>query len=353
MIPAPGGSVTSDLNAALDAAVAFHQELLLGCVRLDPALSAAPDRLSAPWAHFVRGIREHLDIEERVLFPAIRALTVGQDPEGDAFLGPLRAMQHEADELETISGALRNAARDPTCSRSSTSSTATRTPRPRSCFRPRPLCTSDGAARRSPRRRRRRPTRRRSRSPKAWPDTCSASYAASARADLSAGMADNRCPHPMAGRGRLRYRPSMTPAFHPIVAAWFTAKFGTPTEPQEQGWPAIAAGKDTLIAAPTGSGKTLAAFLWCLDRLVRQAVDGTLVHETQVIYVSPLKALGNDVQKNLEAPLAEIRALAEAQGTPLPAIRTAVRTGDTPARDRKRLQDQPPHVLTPRPSRCT
>ena len=101
--------MTSELNAALEAAVAFHEELRVWCVRLDEPLCASSERLAAPWAHFVRGIREHLDVEERVLFPAIRALLTSGEPEGDAFLGPLRAMQHEADELETISGALRNA----------------------------------------------------------------------------------------------------------------------------------------------------------------------------------------------------------------------------------------------------
>ena len=89
---------------------------------------------------------------------------------------------------------------------------------------------------------------------------------------------------------------------HPLVAEWFTSKFGTPTEPQEQGWPHILAGRTTLISAPTGSGKTLAAFLACIDRLVRKALNGELRDRTEVLYVSPLKALGNDIQKNLESP---------------------------------------------------
>src|SRR4051812_15875771 len=101
---------------------------------------------------------------------------------------------------------------------------------------------------------------------------------------------------------------------HPLVREWFVARFGTPTEPQEQGWPPILGGKTTLICAPTGSGKTLAAFLICIDRLVRKALSGDLQDRTEVVYVSPLKALSNDVQKNLEAPLAEIMQLAGERG---------------------------------------
>ena len=92
---------------------------------------------------------------------------------------------------------------------------------------------------------------------------------------------------------------------HPLVAEWFVQKFGTPTEPQEQGWPHILAGRTTLISAPTGSGKTLAAFLACIDRLVRKALAGALSDRTEVLYVSPLKALGNDIQKNLEIPMSK------------------------------------------------
>ena len=95
---------------------------------------------------------------------------------------------------------------------------------------------------------------------------------------------------------------------HPLVAEWFLGRFGSPTEPQEQGWPEILAGRTTLISAPTGSGKTLAAFLICIDRLVRKALEGALHDRTEVVYVSPLKALGNDIQKNLEGPLSEILA---------------------------------------------
>src|SRR5882724_669230 len=106
--------------------------------------------------------------------------------------------------------------------------------------------------------------------------------------------------------------------FDPFVAGWFAERFRAPTPPQEAGWRAIADGRDTLIAAPTGSGKTLAAFLWAIDRLVRVARTGWLEDRTTVVYVSPLKALGNDIQKNLEEPLAAIRARALAAGHALP-----------------------------------
>src|SRR5216110_2692235 len=115
---------------------------------------------------------------------------------------------------------------------------------------------------------------------------------------------------------------------HPLVSEWFVNKFGTPTEPQEQGWPHILASRTTLISAPTGSGKTLAAFLACIDRLVRKAISGDLAGKVEVVYISPLKALGNDIQKNLERPLAEIATLAGERGYLMPQIRTFVRTGD-------------------------
>ncbi len=137
--------------------------------------------------------------------------------------------------------------------------------------------------------------------------------------------------------------------FHPLVAEWFQSRFGHATEPQTQGWPHIAGGGDVLISAPTGSGKTLAAFLVCIDRLVRAALAGGLPPETQVVYVSPLKALSNDVHRNLELPLAEIRALAEAKGLALAPIRTAVRTGDTPTWERQAMIKQPPHILVTTP----
>src|SRR5271167_3793078 len=97
---------------------------------------------------------------------------------------------------------------------------------------------------------------------------------------------------------------------HPIVREWFLERFASPTEPQEQGWPHILARHATVISAPTGSGKTLAAFLACIDRLVRKALSGALENHTEVLYISPLKALGNDIQKNLEGPLREILELA-------------------------------------------
>src|SRR6266700_3713919 len=100
--------------------------------------------------------------------------------------------------------------------------------------------------------------------------------------------------------------------FHPAVASWFEQKFGSPTEPQQQGWPAIQSGGHTLIAAPTGSGKTLAAFFAALDQLFREGLAGKLSDETRVVYVSPLKALSNDIHKNLEEPLAGIRAALKA-----------------------------------------
>src|SRR5579863_7361060 len=136
---------------------------------------------------------------------------------------------------------------------------------------------------------------------------------------------------------------------HPLVAEWFVKRFGTPTEPQEQGWPQILAGRTTLISAPTGSGKTLAAFLICIDRLVRKALAGELRDATEVLYVSPLKALGNDIQKNLEVPLGEILALAGERGFLMPEIRTAVRTGDTLMKERREMLKRPPHILVTTP----
>jgi ATP-dependent Lhr-like helicase len=136
---------------------------------------------------------------------------------------------------------------------------------------------------------------------------------------------------------------------HPLVAEWFVRRFGTPTEPQEQGWPHILAGRTTLISAPTGSGKTLAAFLACIDRLVRKALAGDLADRTEVLYISPLKALGNDIQKNLEGPLGEILAMAGERGLLMPEIRTAVRTGDTLQPERRAMLKRPPHILVTTP----
>jgi ATP-dependent Lhr-like helicase len=136
---------------------------------------------------------------------------------------------------------------------------------------------------------------------------------------------------------------------HPLIRDWFVARFGTPTEPQEQGWPPILDGKATLISAPTGSGKTLAAFLVCIDALVRKALRGELRDRTEVLYVSPLKALGNDIQKNLEVPLGEILQLAGERGMLMPEIRAAVRTGDTLAHERRAMLVRPPHILVSTP----
>ena len=136
---------------------------------------------------------------------------------------------------------------------------------------------------------------------------------------------------------------------HPLVQEWFTAHFSTPTEPQEQGWPHILAGHTTLISAPTGSGKTLAAFLACIDRLVCKALAGELRDRTEVLYISPLKALGNDIQKNLEVPLGEILQMAGDRGLLMPEIRTAVRTGDTLMKDRRLMLKRPPHILVTTP----
>jgi ATP-dependent Lhr-like helicase len=136
---------------------------------------------------------------------------------------------------------------------------------------------------------------------------------------------------------------------HPVIAEWFLTKFGSATEPQIAGWPAILGGDPTLISAPTGSGKTLAAFLVCIDKLLRAAIEGRLAPQTQVVYISPLKALSNDVQKNLDGPLAEIQQLAMQRGYLCPEIRTGVRTGDTLAKDRAGMLRHPPHILVTTP----
>src|SRR6516225_849893 len=133
--------------------------------------------------------------------------------------------------------------------------------------------------------------------------------------------------------------------FHPAVAAWFERTLRAPTAAQMEAWPAIKAGRNVLVAAPTGSGKTFAAFMAAIDDLVRQGLDGGLRDETQVVYVSPLKALSNDIRKNLDAPLAGIRAALRGLGLADAEIRSSVRTGDTPAAERERMRRRPPHIL--------
>jgi ATP-dependent helicase Lhr and Lhr-like helicase len=137
--------------------------------------------------------------------------------------------------------------------------------------------------------------------------------------------------------------------FHPAVAAWFERSFAAPTAAQAEAWPAIQAGRHVLIAAPTGSGKTLAAFLAAIDGLVRQGLAGELRDETQIVYVSPLKALSNDIRKNLEVPLAGIRAGLREQGLPDVEIRSWVRTGDTPPGERQQMGRRPPHIVVTTP----
>jgi ATP-dependent Lhr-like helicase len=137
--------------------------------------------------------------------------------------------------------------------------------------------------------------------------------------------------------------------FDPLVQRWFETRFATVTEPQRLGWREIQAGRDVLISAPTGSGKTLAAFLTAIDALVRQARAGELPNQTEVLYVSPLKALSNDVHKNLEIPLAGIAELAREQGVALAPVRTAVRTGDTPQAERQAMGRKAPHILVTTP----
>ncbi|HMA45303.1 MAG TPA: DEAD/DEAH box helicase, partial [Gemmatimonadales bacterium] len=137
--------------------------------------------------------------------------------------------------------------------------------------------------------------------------------------------------------------------FHPVVERWFSGRFTEPTEPQRRAWPLLQSRRDVLIAAPTGSGKTFAAFLAAIDDLLRQGLDATLPDETQVVYVSPLKALSNDIQKNLSQPLEEIRGALEAEGLPDTNLRILLRTGDTSPADRQAMVKQPPHILVTTP----
>ena len=137
--------------------------------------------------------------------------------------------------------------------------------------------------------------------------------------------------------------------FHPAVARWFSQAFDTPTPCQTAAWPAIQAGKHTLIAAPTGSGKTLAAFLAAVDQLIRQGLAGQLGDTTQVVYISPLKALSNDIERNLQWPLAGIREQLQQLNLPDVAIRALARTGDTPQSQRVAMAKHPPHILVTTP----
>ncbi|GAC1647683.1 MAG: ATP-dependent helicase [Gemmatimonadaceae bacterium] len=137
--------------------------------------------------------------------------------------------------------------------------------------------------------------------------------------------------------------------FHPVVGRWFAETFGAPSQPQHQGWPAIATGDHTLILAPTGTGKTLAAFLYELDALIRDGLERPLPNAVQILYVSPLKALNNDIQRNLEAPLAALATRFATEGIAFPQIRVAVRTGDTPSAARQRMLRKTPHILITTP----
>jgi ATP-dependent Lhr-like helicase len=140
-------------------------------------------------------------------------------------------------------------------------------------------------------------------------------------------------------------------SFHPAVAAWFESAFTAPTDAQMRAWPHIGSGESTLVAAPTGSGKTLTAFLWALDTLVRDGLahGGVLPDETLVVYVSPLKALSNDIHANLERPLAGIGDELDRLGLPRVEVRTAVRTGDTTQQARNARKRRPPHILVTTP----
>jgi len=142
--------------------------------------------------------------------------------------------------------------------------------------------------------------------------------------------------------------------FHPLVSGWFARRFSALTLAQEAGWPMIARaaeapGHDVLLCAPTGSGKTLAAFLWAINRLVTDALAGALAGEVAVLYVSPLKALANDIRLNLEEPLAGVREEARAAGLELAPIRAGLRTGDTSVGERGAMLRRPPHILVTTP----
>src|SRR5277367_3766678 len=138
-------------------------------------------------------------------------------------------------------------------------------------------------------------------------------------------------------------------SFHPAVAAWFSRTFDAPTPAQERAWPALQEGRDVLVAAPTGSGKTFAAFLAAIDSLVKEGLEGGLPDETRIVYVSPLKALSNDIQRNLVAPLEGIREELAALNLPDVAVRAVVRSGDTSQSERARMRRKPPHIVVTTP----
>lgn len=139
------------------------------------------------------------------------------------------------------------------------------------------------------------------------------------------------------------------PLFHPVIEKWFAKKLGEPTEVQRLAWKEIKAGNNTLIAAPTGSGKTLAAFMSAIDDLVKQSLEFRLENVTQVVYISPLKALSNDIERNLNIPLSGIQQELEEEGLFPPGIRVSVRTGDTPQSERAEMIKNPPHILVTTP----
>src|SRR3954466_12307439 len=142
---------------------------------------------------------------------------------------------------------------------------------------------------------------------------------------------------------------SVLKPFHPLVREWFRESLGAPSAPQEQGWPAIASGAHTLILAPTGTGKTLTAFLWELNNLIVDGSSAPLANAVHILYISPLKALNNDIQRNLERPLAELKERFAKAEESFPEIRVAVRTGDTPASARARMIRKSPHILITTP----
>ena len=138
----------------------------------------------------------------------------------------------------------------------------------------------------------------------------------------------------------------MDSTFHPIIQQWFQAELGTPTDIQQQAWPLIQQGKHVLVTAPTGGGKTLTAFLWAIHQLISGVWE---TGQTRVLYISPLKALNNDIQRNLLTPLAQLRERFDQQGQDMPDVRVLTRSGDTPAPERLNLRRRPPEILITTP----